>query len=428
MSYYYSAPPGDSGDIRGASRRDPGQETCEMMSLLPLKKRASNDFSRGGGRYVDSEDYPPSRPPKKRRADDDCISGAERTKNDGEAGGSGLSVAEKLRLSKGKSIAAAETNHGDDVAPHPPTPVKKLMHDGIRSGARFNEVAAAAAEKKQPRQLEELVVGEEVQRQLRELGATQLRFVHRKRLEKSDVCTNQNRLLVSRKRESLAGCAITACFTPEEWRRVEDKHVGLVVPALDREGGRHALTCKYLVSNESYRFITGWSELLKHNGLVLDSMGQWTRDVEVQLWAFRSRALPKQPALGPDGKKLKDGEEKDHLHPEGSLGILLLHREQRGRVGHEAGSDGDEPPPVPVARFRGEKKKKQGGSKQRGGDKRADAGSGSEVRLDAAATMSKAEMTAKFGAAVSNAVIGMMGLRDAILRERQKNVVVGGAT
>jgi hypothetical protein len=42
--------------------------------------------------------------------------------------------------------------------------------------------------------------------------------------------------------------------------------------------------------------------------------------------------------------------------------------------------------------------------------------------------MSKAELTAKFGAAVSNAVIGMMGLRDAILRERQQNAVVGCAT
>ncbi|KAK3161261.1 hypothetical protein QOZ80_1BG0074810 [Eleusine coracana subsp. coracana] len=336
------------------------------MSLLPLKKRALND--NGCDRYGNSDDSR-SLPPRIRRIDD-CI-GAERKvgAEGGEAPvprhpgssaaeGDATSDAEKLRLSKGKWKATTETGSVDQ----PAVKKQKLMHDGIRSGARSNErflhhhvhaprdtetegaATNAAKTKKQP-STEEPILGGEVRARLAELGATRPWFVYRKRLEKSDVCPNQNRLLISCKRDSLARCPITRCFSPAEMRRVEAKNAGLFVATLDRDGVEFLLTCKYLDSNESYRFINDWKKLLKRNGLVLDGRGRWTRDVDIELWAFRSRALTKQPQLGPDGTVIKGkdgkpvpGKEVDHhFHPDGSLGLLLLHRENRRRVDSEDG-------------------------------------------------------------------------------------------
>ncbi|KAK3164777.1 hypothetical protein QOZ80_1AG0024550 [Eleusine coracana subsp. coracana] len=429
-----------------------GERRVEM-SLLPLKKRALND---NGCDRCGNSDESRSLPPKMRRIDD-CI-GAER-KVDAEGGeapfprhpgssaaeGDATSDAEKLRLSKGKWKATAETNSVDE----PPVKKRKLMHDGIRSGARFNErfldhhvhaprdaythgateVVTNAAKTKKQQSTEEAVLGGEARARLAELGATRPWFVYRKRLEKSDVCPNQNRLLISCKRDSLAGCPVTRCFSPAEMRRVENKHAGLFVATLDRDGVGFLLTCKFLDSNSGYRFINDWKKLLKRNGLVLDGRGRWTRDVDIELWAFRSRALPRQPLLGPDGKlpaKGKDGKPvpgkvvDEHFHPDGSLGLLLLHRENRmRRVDSEEDDDGDEPP-LPVAR---RPQKKQQGIKQR--DKRKQQGEAAA----AVTMMSKVEMVAKFGVFTSDAVIGMMGLRDAMLRERQQqNVEVGCAT
>jgi len=141
-------------------------------------------------------------------------------------------------------------------------------------------------------------------------------------------------------------CPITRCFSPAELERVNKKHAGLAVTALDRDGVPYAL-CKFLDSNNGYRFISEWKHFLIRNGMNLDSQRHkvWTRDVEVELWAFRSRQLPFQPQLDAEGKVVtvttKDDDGKKvtvvqrvchHLDADGALGLLLLHHENRRRV------------------------------------------------------------------------------------------------
>ncbi|TVU35946.1 hypothetical protein EJB05_17853, partial [Eragrostis curvula] len=465
-----SASPKESGLVRNmeTARREPAGSEIRSgggdhrdghrvgISLLPLKKRALNDHRSSSNPYGNSDDaYSP--PPKMRRIDD-CVRAEKKDADQGPAARAaaekGKAVSDAVRwLNKGKWSAPVETT---SVPPQPqPPPVAKLLHDGIRSFARANErsvhhahrnahaydadeAADASTKTKQSNHTEtrriaapgaEAVFSDGVRAQLEQLGATEPRFVHRKRLEKSDVCTNQNRLLISCKRESMAGCPITGCFSSAEMRRVEDKHVGLQVTALDRGGGRHTLTCKFLDSNSGYRFISGWGEFLKWNGLVLDGRGRWTRDVDVEIWAFRSRELRKQPALRPDGTlvKGKDGkpvegglEVDDHFHPDGSLGLLLLHREKgRRRVEDDDDDDEGDEPPMPVAPRREKKSNKQRDNKKRDASVSTSAGK-EQGEAGAGATMSKVEMDAKFGVSTSNAVIGMMGLRDAMLRLRQR--------
>ncbi|TVU34556.1 hypothetical protein EJB05_16392, partial [Eragrostis curvula] len=326
-------------------KRDDGSGHRVETSLLPLKKRALNATSSSGDSF--------SCPPKWRRIDD-CARATPVAHHDAPAvamavaGGDATPDGEKLRLSKGKGVAAAETS---SVAAPQPHVEKKLMHDGIRSGAWFNEevlfAATAATEKKKSNDTDAgSVFSEALERRLEQLGATRPWFVYRKRLEKSDACPNQNRLLISCKRDSLAGCPITGCFSAAEMRRVEDKNAGLFVTALDGRGERYfPLTCKFLDSNGGYRFISKWRAFLERNGLALrvGKGGSWTRDVDLELWAFRSRELPRQPRLDGAGKPVSGEEEAEHFHPDGSLGLILLHHEQRRKQcggEHEEGKGG----------------------------------------------------------------------------------------
>ena len=113
----------------------------------------------------------------------------------------------------------------------------------------------------------------------------------------SDVNHEQARLLFSCKRESPS--QVTSVFTETEMEFVEDK-TGLLVTAFDRAGRSYNLTCKYLVSNTGYRFITGWKAYVNDNGLGVA--------MRVELWSFRSRKLHNrydELRQGKDGKEKK---------------------------------------------------------------------------------------------------------------------------
>ncbi|CAO2165504.1 unnamed protein product [Urochloa humidicola] len=388
-----------------------------LPSLLPLKKRAINDTSSGGdGSIPDPDDACSSSPKKKIRANDGSTVAASEDaaaaaleapavprhrRRPAVAAASArtdaLSAAE-MWLKKGKWVATDQ--QPSPVATPPAAKTKKFMQDGIRS-------FSAAAARDENKNKVSGGLSEAVRLRLAELGATRPWFVYRKSLQKSDVCPNQNRLLVSCKRETLEGCPITPIFSAREWVRVENKDAGLLVKALDARGETHDLTCKFLDSNGGYRFIAGWKGFLRQNGVSLDSRGRWTRGVDVEVLAFRSRALPRQPTVDAAGRLDKKMEVEEHLHPDGSLGLVLLLHEHAGRrrgedeEEEEDGDDGDygeemrSPPPVPR-----EKKGKKKDSEKR------DAEVGG-----AEASMSKVEMDGKYGEAMSNMVVGMMMLR-----------------
>ncbi|KAG2590026.1 hypothetical protein PVAP13_5NG313800 [Panicum virgatum] len=438
------------------------------MSHLPLKKRALNN---GDGRGSSPDDLP-----KKKRVD-----GSVGAESKGAAGGRDEAPVPRpvpapsavaAASAKAEAFAAAAKwlgkgewrdpqQGGSPAAAAPQPPAKKLMHDGIRSFAPSNErrhrraaeapaAAAAGDEKKRSQSDDDAArpdaaaaddLGEPLRRRLAELGATRPRFVYSKNLEKSDVCTNQNRLLLSCKRAAgLEGSPITACLSPRELQRVRSKDAGLLVTALDRDAVEHTLVCKFLDSNGGYRFIFGWKAFLRRNGVVLDARGRWTRDVDVELRAFRSRALARQPRLDENGKLVlpiakyekldKEKKEKlqvaDHFHPDGSLGLVLLHHERRRRHVVDRGDDFQgTAPSLPAARR--VKAKKQGAKPDApapaaASSPAARAGTAEEPSV----TMSKVEMIDKYGEPISNAMIGLIMLRDASSEERQ-DVETGAA-
>jgi hypothetical protein len=395
-------------------------------SLLPLKKRALNDSSGGaGGSPDDGSSCSPSPPEEKRRADDDgsVVVAAESEDAGGreapvvprrrcpapalEAEGEPLSAAEKY-LKKGKWTATAQ-----EAAPPEPPVKKKLMKDGIRSfagtAARIerNQLVGKGVAPTTRVYADHGGLGEALEQRLSELGATRPWFVYKKSLQMSDVHSNQNRLLVSCKRDTgPEGCAITACFSAGELRRVKDKDVGLRVTALDRGAAPSTLVCKFLESNGGYRFISEWKDFLQRNGVALDSRGRWTRKVDVELWAFRSRALRRQPPLDGNGRLVrgKDGkvdwtlEVDDHLDPEGSLGLILLHHEHT-RTRAEPDDDGEGSAPV----ARGKAKKKPREKRVAPASPVARASSpGAEQ------SMSKVEIVEKYGEPLSNMVVGVI--------------------
>ncbi|CAL4956195.1 unnamed protein product [Urochloa decumbens] len=160
---------------------------------------------------------------------------------------------------------------------------------------------------------------------LEALGATPPACVAWKTLQMSDVHKNQARLLFSCKGSGGGGeqgepppprsrCPLAACLTEHEARFVADD-AGLLVNALDRWGRSYDLTCKYLVSNCGYRFITGWKKLVEENGL--------RQGMRVELWAFRSPHLPNRCGIDAAGNKV--GVREEIGHPDGSLGMVVLH-------------------------------------------------------------------------------------------------------
>ncbi|KAJ1284264.1 hypothetical protein BS78_03G191800 [Paspalum vaginatum] len=365
-------------------------------------------------------------------------------------------LSEKLKkfVERGKWEALPEAS----PAPPPPPPVaEKLMGDAIRSSAteraRARRDPRASVEKlmcdairgsagpERTTEQEESGFGAAVQRRLDELRATPPFLLYKKTLEMSDVNDNQNRLLMSCKRDrGREACAITHCVSPAEMKRVENKAVGLLVTAMDQDGVSDMLTLKFLTSNRGYRFISkGWKDFRDRNGLRLNADKRWTRDVELEVWAFRSRKLRRQPPLDeegkllpvkdPDtGKEIKDGglefELDHHFHKDGGLGVILLYREHtKKRVKRKEG-DKDEPgpsssrPAVP----RGTSKRKQQPPHKRDDEPSASAAVAqrAEALANTAAAMSKEEMDAEFGEAMSNAAIGLLMIAGVIPKEEER--------
>ncbi|KAF8696872.1 hypothetical protein HU200_036511 [Digitaria exilis] len=427
-----------------ASRRESGVHAHRIdVSLLPLKKRASNDATGGRGSSP-SPDGSYDSPPKKRRVDGGGALDAESNNDAASLEPSAITAALSSTVKwakKGKWVpptpnqqqhqptsSPAAAAAAAAVSPETTTTTTKLMHDAIRSSFTHPINARHA-----PRVYADGDLGDALRHRLASLGATRPWLVYRKPLRKSDVCPNQNRLLVSCKRETLEGCPITRCFSRAEWERVENKDAGLLVTALDRGGRPHRLTCKFLDSNGGYRFISGWKDFLKDNGVGLDSRGRWTRDVDVEIRAFRSRALPRQPQLDARGRPVKKGDEyvevPDHFDQEGSLGLILLHYEHRRRRAGEHEDDEDDQDydmgmaarPPPAAR---EKGKKQRDKPDAAAPSTPAAGAelGEAVRSE---SMSKDEMVEKYGDSTSKAIIGLIMLRGAAANSKD-DVVEGG--
>ncbi|KAL6842783.1 hypothetical protein ACP4OV_027627 [Aristida adscensionis] len=238
------------------------------------------------------------------------------------------------------------------------------------------------------------------------LGATAPWFVTEKPLTASDVDSNQARLLFSCKRETLARCPLTGCFTDLEMRRVEDKGDGLLVAALDRGGRSYDLTCKYLDSNHGYRFIGGWKKFLVDNGLVRDGHGGLRRlDARVELWAFRSPALPNAYEITTTTTKdKKEKKEKKKIyeetgHPDGALGLLLLHYDRGDDDDHRHEEEG------------GCVRQVEEGSTSAPPVAREDKLAVAAPTERATTMMTTDGMIAMYGKQIANAAIGMCSLR-----------------
>ncbi|KQK09616.2 hypothetical protein BRADI_2g49412v3 [Brachypodium distachyon] len=203
-------------------------------------------------------------------------------------------------------------------------------------------------------------------------GATEPGFVYWKELHVSDVDRNQNRLLFSCKPEIIFTHRITEIFTAREMRYLlrnvptvkrdengepvldqqgkpkRNGDAGLTVSAFDGRGGQYRVKLRYLTSNGGYRFIgQQWRAFLDANNLHPDQENVLSRDVHIEVWAFRSRQLPELPPLQPaDAKEQKyveledvygDLEQlQDEAHPDGELGIAFVLYEGKRYVGEES--------------------------------------------------------------------------------------------
>ncbi|EEC83266.1 hypothetical protein OsI_28597 [Oryza sativa Indica Group] len=278
-----------------------------------------------------------------------------------------------IKLGKQKVSGEAST-----VTTEPPR--KKLMHDGIRAAAAaappprspptrriisYMVTAAAPPERKKTAADDRFrnlgTCSAQLRRRLSELDATEPEFVCEKTLRMSDVHRNQNRLLFSCKRkEDLDQCPITHLFTDKETQIVhkkdeiavekkkkkkikkdekkkeikkeEEKQIreklGLKVTVFDQGGNEYGMTCRYLESNGGYRFIEGWGKFVETNGMAISDSQRWTRDVVVKLLAFRSRRLA------------RGAEQSDH--PDGPIGFIVLHHENRSRGRGDNDNDNEE--------------------------------------------------------------------------------------
>ncbi|KAF0900752.1 hypothetical protein E2562_034992 [Oryza meyeriana var. granulata] len=383
-----------------AASSDPkrhGDNGGDHGNSAPSKKRATSSGC--------SDESSSSLPPKKRQVTD-CVSSGSNgyVKRETPAvlqhGGGGApagsssaaSCPPNLDPALAKEIHRCAVKFGKEkftvealmpaAATHEP-PKEKLMHDGIRAAAAMH-VAVAAREKKTAtatatasgthnnddarngvpqRRFSDVETSVELRKRLEELGATEPQYVCRKMLQRSDVDLNQNRLLVSCKRD-LKKCPITYIFTDDETHIVQDngkaveeevavaeddevkeeeeadedeivdkdkdrknkkKKPGLRVTMFDQSGDKYRTICRYLNSNGGYRFIGEWGKFLRSNSMAISRGEEWTRNIIVKLWAFRSRKLPRAEQSG---------------HPDGALGFIVVHYENDG--GGNDDSDGDD--------------------------------------------------------------------------------------
>jgi hypothetical protein len=149
---------------------------------------------------------------------------------------------------------------------------------------------------------------------LSEHCATGLRFVDRKQLVDTDAKLDQNRLQFSRK------SPISRLFTPAELARALELE-GLMVTAFDRRGETYTMKCRFFPAKSYCRIMgTDWRDFLNHHHLGIGKEGTLTRRVVVEVWAFRSHALPRC-----NDRKNEEFEPGD---PHGALGLVVLHREE----------------------------------------------------------------------------------------------------
>uniref|UniRef100_A0A0D9VAF4 Uncharacterized protein n=1 Tax=Leersia perrieri TaxID=77586 RepID=A0A0D9VAF4_9ORYZ len=243
-----------------------------------------------------------------------------------------------------------------------------------------------------------------VRRRLVELDATEPVYVCEKALKRSDVHLNQNRLLISCKRDQLAASPITGLFTAAETaavqeqdeeedkrKRREDKPKrGLRVTMLDDAGYEYAMLCRYLNSNGGYRFIEEWGKFLRNNGLSIQRNADWVRNVVVRLLAFRSRRLPGAELSG---------------HRDGALGFVVLYEEFDGDEDDD--EDDEEEYMVNAHRAKPEKKKN---NERKEEDDDVKASTSRSAAAAAAATRAPRRSLDKEGSLITKGIGGIVKL------------------
>ncbi|PUZ54863.1 hypothetical protein GQ55_5G165400 [Panicum hallii var. hallii] len=189
----------------------------------------------------------------------------------------------------------------------------------VRAAASVDAEKAASASACHDFKFGDNQVSDALLARLFELGASAPRFVDAKRLQSTDVRVNQNRL-------QLPGRSpISRAFTDAEKARLRTS-AGMPVAALDSRGREYEMTCKLWKADKHYRFMgQGWRSFREAHHLTIPKGARLTRRVEVELWAFRSRALPP-----PEGE---DGGEEAGQHQDGALALVVLLRDDGEQEG-----------------------------------------------------------------------------------------------
>ncbi|TVU19232.1 hypothetical protein EJB05_35370, partial [Eragrostis curvula] len=155
------------------------------------------------------------------------------------------------------------------------------------------------------------------------LGATTPQRVCRKKLSTTDLNLAQARLLIPRANGDVLAAFLTAGEKDEmDSVREERDDYGISrsrccmdVPVFDRHGHRYDMMLRCDESGRYYRLIgPGWVQFVRANGHLAEAMAamkETGREMEVELWAFRSKELPFRCS-------------KAGCHPDGSLGFAIL--------------------------------------------------------------------------------------------------------
>ncbi|OEL19643.1 hypothetical protein BAE44_0019342 [Dichanthelium oligosanthes] len=164
------------------------------------------------------------------------------------------------------------------------------------------------------------------------LGATAPRLVYAKKLNRSDVIVSQARLLIPCRGASDGddgdARGLTAFLAADEKNRVRAGRglpfylQGMEVLAFDRHGRRFGMTLGEVrsIRGGCYRlFGGGWGHFVGDNQLAeaLAAAKEAGRELEVELWAFRSAEL-RLP-----GRRRAEAADQ---HPDGALGVAILIR------------------------------------------------------------------------------------------------------
>lgn len=211
-------------------------------------------------------------------------------------------------------------------------PKKKPMHDAMaarkqgepRSSANYHHEASAStdahhAEKKMLRAYHDdctfrgnQLVSDALLSSLAAHGASAPWFVDSKELTDTDARPDQNRLQFS------SSSPIARVLTAAEMARASiGSGSGLLVMAFDRRGEMYSFKCRYFQRKCYCRLMHEWGKFLRDHHLAVGKTDKLARRIVVEVWAFRSRALPNYK------------EEKDRFdcgHPDGALGLVVLHR------------------------------------------------------------------------------------------------------